>query len=30
MATLNIGDGFVRTTLLKCGRATDFIEGDLR
>lgn len=30
MATLNIRDRFVRTALLKGGRTTNFVEGDLR
>lgn len=30
MATLNIGDRFLRTAILKGGRTTDFVEGDLR
>lgn len=30
MATLNIGDRFIRTALKKGGRTTNFIEGDLR
>jgi len=30
MATLNIGDRFVKTALLKGGRTNNFSEGDLR
>lgn len=30
MPTLNIGDRFVRTALLKGGRTNNFVERDLR